>query len=533
MIRFQQLKATNFKAHRALTVDFGEITRITGDNAKGKSSIPEMIPWLFYGVDTLGSKADPTPINYTFDQVKVELLFSIDDKPILLGRGLKSGKAQYWINEVPSKATEYDELVKSLFDKDLFLSLFNPSYFFTMHWESQRKMLLQYVPSPVNKDVFTEMSRTSPEQKPTDIKLNPQAEKLAELVKKHSLVDLEKIHKENKTAKDKAYIAAQSRTKTLEEQLQRYPANDIDVEAKQAEADRLRVDIKAVDEVVVSAGDKNRAYNELKAQIQSLQNQISASAAKWPAVRDEEIQDTCRTCKQPLDEKSVEAVKADKDKRKEEYQASHRALVEKRKELEAKLAGLQYIDVSEQIEKVRELERQLDQLLEVIRDHKQREQLLQQIEQARAAEADTLASRNDSVFILDAIKAFNAKEAEMMAAKVQALFTTLSLRLFKENKGDGEIKPDFEIEMDGKPYRKLSLSEGIRAGLELRDVLSEQSGIVAPCFVDNAESITKFKQPNGQLIICRVVANQELKIETDTTISPDEQLLEVDLEVVE
>ncbi|MDT2191041.1 hypothetical protein [Paenibacillus larvae] len=34
----------------------------------------------------------------------------------------------------------------------------------------------------------------------------------------------------------------------------------------------------------------------------------------------------------------------------------------------------------------------------------------------------------------------------MMADKVQALFTTLSLRLFKTNKTDGEIKPDFEID---------------------------------------------------------------------------------------
>ncbi|MDT2260590.1 hypothetical protein P7H06_15290 [Paenibacillus larvae] len=108
-------------------------------------------------------------------------------------------------------------------------------------------------------------------------------------------------------------------------------------------------------------------------------------------------------------------------------------------------------------------------------------QLEQQLAKAKEDEADTLASLNESIFIIDAIKDFAAKEAEMMADKVQALFTTLSLRLvLKTNKTDGEIKPDFEIEMDGKPYRKLSLSESIRAGLELRDVLSQQSGIIAP-----------------------------------------------------
>ena len=183
--------------------------------------------------------------------------------------------------------------------------------------------------------------------------------------------------------------------------------------------------------------------------------------------------------------------------------------------MEAELSSLEYIDVSEQLENIRELERQRDALENAIYHQKNLQRLKDEIEKARANEADTLASRNESVFILDAIKAFQAKEAELQATKVQDLFTTLSIRLFKQNKTDDELKPDFEIEMDGKPYRKLSLSESIRAGLELRDVLSQQSEIVAPCFVDNAESITRFTQPNGQLIICRVVPDQELKIETE------------------
>ncbi|MFP3340081.1 hypothetical protein R0J91_19035, partial [Micrococcus sp. SIMBA_131] len=84
---------------------------------------------------------------------------------------------------------------------------------------------------------------------------------------------------------------------------------------------------------------------------------------------------------------------------------------------------------------------------------------------------------NESIFIIDSIKDFRAKEAELQAEKVQSLFENLSINLFKEQK-NGDIKPDFEIEMDGKGYKKLSLSESIRAGLELRDVLSQQSEII-------------------------------------------------------
>ncbi|MDT2294916.1 ATPase, partial [Paenibacillus larvae] len=124
----------------------------------------------------------------------------MDGKDVLLSRGIEKGKRPYYINDVPSKAKEYEELVKSLFDKDLFLSLYNPSYYFTLKWNEQRELLLRYVSAPANK-VFAQL----PKQ---------QAEKLGELVrKKHSLADLEKIHRDNKNKKDKAYIAAQSKTK--------------------------------------------------------------------------------------------------------------------------------------------------------------------------------------------------------------------------------------------------------------------------------------------------------------------------------
>jgi len=82
-------------------------------------------------------------------------------------------------------------------------------------------------------------------------------------------------------------------------------------------------------------------------------------------------------------------------------------------------------------------------------------------------------------------------------------------------KTTGDNKPTFIVQMDGKDYMKLSFSEQTRAGLEVRDVLSEQSDLIAPCFVDNAETITKFKEPNGQLIISRVVAGQDLTIESE------------------
>ncbi|MCG3418990.1 ATPase [Oceanobacillus jordanicus] len=501
-IKFKSLTLQNFKSHQELTVNFGERTVITGDNTKGKSSIGEAVTWLLYGTDLMGStKFDPFPSNYEAEETLVSLLLSVDGMETLLGRSLNKGKATYYINEVPSKATDYNELLDKLFDKDLFLSLYNPNYFFTLHpTKEQRPMLLKYVSAPANKEVFKELPRA-------------QAEKLAELVKKHSMTDLEKIHRENKTKLEKMYIAAQSRTKTLKEQYENN-APTVPLESLQVEDSQLLKQIKEIEKVTDSAGDSNREYNNLQSQVKALTDQVAMSKERWPKLKNEVIEDTCRTCKRPLDDEAVQAVEKDKEKRTQEYKQQHANLVAKRNALREQLKELEYIDVTEQINQVRDLEDKRFPIQQEIIKHKQIEALKEQLEEAQTAEKDTLDSLNESIFIIDSIKAFYAQEAELQAEKVQALFDILSINLFKEQK-NGDIKPDFEIEMDGKGYRKLSLSEGIRAGLELREVLSEQSDLVAPVFVDNAESITKFKEPTGQLIISRVVAGQELTIEVE------------------
>jgi DNA repair exonuclease SbcCD ATPase subunit len=333
------------------------------------------------------------------------------------------------------------------------------------------------------------------------------------LLKKHTLTDLEKIHKENKSKQDKKYIAAQSRTKTLKEQLDQLPKVTAPLESLKVELRQIDKQVRELEEHYDKAADSNREYTKVQSQIQAIQDQIDMSKERWPKLKNEVIEDSCRTCKRPLDDESVEAVKADKENRITEYKANHTELIQKRDALNAKLSEMDYIDASETLEKIRSIDSEGTPLREAIQAYSQFERLQEQVNEAEKDEKSTLESLNDSIFVLDSIKAFKAKEAELQAEKVQTLFTSLSVRLFKQNKGDGEFKPDFEIEMDGKPYSKLSLSEGIRAGLELRDVLSAQSETITPVFVDNAESITSFKAPVGQLIICRVVAGQELKIE--------------------
>ncbi|MDV2683773.1 ATPase [Alkalihalophilus lindianensis] len=498
-ITFKELFLTGFKNHRDLTVNFGEETKISGDNGEGKSTVVNAPSWAFFGTDVFKNKLDPTPVTYESEETKVSLILTIDSKEVKLTRELKSGKAKYYINDVPSKATEFDLLVSNLGDKDFFLSLYNPHYFFTLKWDKQREMLLQYVAAPSNKQVLKELH-------------GPQSDKLTELLKKHKLNDIEKIHRENKTKMEKAHISAESRTKTLKGQLDQYESYVISVNEVEDELGEIGQLLEQVDNDISNANEKNRKFSHIQFQLENLQSEIEHSKEKYSQIKNEHIASECPLCNQSLDEDSIEAVKDKKLQRMEEHKDSHKLLLDKKASLKENLMNLERVELDDLLSKRNELDDKRQPLIQALRSVKQVDQLKEQIEIAEQDEQEKLNSLNDSIFIIDAIKAFQAKEAELQGEKVQALFTTLSVRLFEEQK-NGDIKPTFVIQMDGKDYKMLSLSESIKAGLELREVLSEQSGVVAPTFVDNAESITAFKGPTGQLITSRVVADQELKIE--------------------
>ncbi|KHF33425.1 hypothetical protein CM49_04373 [Paenibacillus sp. P1XP2] len=226
--RFIRLGLRNFAGLEGdTTVEYGDITKLSGQNGEGKTSIGTGPVWTLYGTDIFGSKYNPSPTTYEFDRVYSALTLEVDGEQIEFAREIdEKGKNAFYINSVPAKAKEYEEAVAALFDKEDFLALYNPGFFFTQHWTKQREQILKYSIPPAKVEVLAEMSRTSPDQKLKDIKLNPAAAKLDELMKKHSLDDLQKIHGGTggqKSKLEKQHIAAQSRTKTLQEQLDRLP----------------------------------------------------------------------------------------------------------------------------------------------------------------------------------------------------------------------------------------------------------------------------------------------------------------------
>lgn len=500
-IIFKTLSLTNFKCHEELEVQFDNLTKIFADNFQGKSSIGEAITWLLYGTDMYGSKLDPTPVTYEGESIGVNLLLEVDGKPVKLGREINGTRNKYLVNDVPGKAGEFNEVIDQMFNKELFLSLFNPNHFFTLHWEKQRELLLSYTTPPANKEVFSGLAK-------------PQAEKLAELIKKHSLEQLEKIHRDNKNKQDKAYIGAQSRTKTLQGQLQQH-GSMIPLDSLKVEIAQLIKERNEKEKITDAAGDTNARISVLQSQIDGLTKQIDNGRLSHANLKQREIDKNCNACGQELTQSAKSTAEETKEAQLKSIAASVNPLIQQRKVLREEVATLTPVEVSLEFkEELQALQTKISEIDRQIDKHKQLEYLEAEIDAAKTSEKETKESLNNSIFILDSIKAFHAKEAELQAKKVQDLFENLSIRLFDTVKSTGENKPTFVVQMDGKDYLKLSKSEKIKAGLELRDVLSKQSNVITPCFVDDAESITKFNEPNGQLITATVVAGKELTIES-------------------
>lgn len=125
------------------------------------------------------------------------------------------------------------------------------------------------------------------------------------------------------------------------------------------------------------------------------------------------------------------------------------------------------------------------------------------------------------------IKAEIAKKNELLTAlssyiaeRVRQRFDHLdlnrvSISLYEISKTTGEVRDVFKFNYEDRPYVILSLSEKIKAGLEVSELLKKIAGINYPVFIDNGESVPVIDnvRPSGQTFISQVVKNEQLRVE--------------------
>ncbi len=107
---------------------------------------------------------------------------------------------------------------------------------------------------------------------------------------------------------------------------------------------------------------------------------------------------------------------------------------------------------------------------------------------------------------------FIAKRVEFTLAELK--MNRVSISLYDIVKSTGEVKDVFRFEYNGRRYDRLSLSEKIRAGMEVSELMKRLTGRNYPVFVDNMESVDDLNnvRPTGQVLMAKCVSRAELNV---------------------
>ena len=107
---------------------------------------------------------------------------------------------------------------------------------------------------------------------------------------------------------------------------------------------------------------------------------------------------------------------------------------------------------------------------------------------------------------------YMSKRAEMTFSKLA--LNRVKISLYDVVKSTGEVKDTFKFTYSGRRYDRLSLSEKIRAGMEVSELIKRLTGRNYPVFVDNMESVDDLAnvRPTGQIIMAKCVSNAPLQV---------------------
>ncbi len=336
----ERMSIQNFKGTRELTINFGEITRVSGMNSTGKSTIPDAFSWVLYNKDSRGN----APGTYEFREkpldadgneihnldTTVELDCRLDGQPFNLRRTQrenwvkKRGAAEavfqgnvstYWINEVETKLTDLKARIAQITSEEVFRLIGSLSAFNALDWKKRREQLIalsdadvdsqlmqrdEYRPladecaqrgvevEDLRKILADQRKRTNDELKMIPVRID-EARKALPIFKPHEIEDAEYIVKESLENIDriKGYIAeAKAQTGSSGKREQILALETEAVSLQRAIADAHRAEIRKLDQDRSLASDAFRRAQEALSDMQRRAERDRADLEKAVSARD-------------------------------------------------------------------------------------------------------------------------------------------------------------------------------------------------------------------------------------------------------
>lgn len=165
-LKIRSLHMENFKGIKMLDVTFSGKTKISGQNAVGKTTIFDAFTWLLFNKNSSGEeKFNVRPLNEGIRvdnvEIKVSAILDVDGKEVELSktqkqnwvkkRGTDTAVLQgnvnsFEIDGYPKSEADFKAYVSELAQsEEMFKMLTNPQYFSSLKWKDQRDILMKLV----------------------------------------------------------------------------------------------------------------------------------------------------------------------------------------------------------------------------------------------------------------------------------------------------------------------------------------------------------------------------------------------------
>lgn len=164
----KSLHGENFKGIKSIDIKFGEKkTKISGQNASGKTTIFDIFSWLLFNKNSAGEeKFNVRPLDKDGKridnvEIKVVAVLDVDGKEVELSKVQKQNWVKkrgtdtvtlqgninsFEIDGYPKSEAEFKSYISGLAQsEEMFKMLTNPQYFSSLKWKEQRDILMKLI----------------------------------------------------------------------------------------------------------------------------------------------------------------------------------------------------------------------------------------------------------------------------------------------------------------------------------------------------------------------------------------------------
>ena len=553
--RITGMTISGFKSYEGPTeLTFGDPTVITGGNGRGKTSIADAIAFAVTGLPFFGERGIDRLHNENNPDVSIQMRF-VDERGAAHELTRTRRKNRMTISYDGYEIRQLD-LTDLFGERDVFLSILNPLYFIEELGEDGKNLLERYLPHIPQETILAQLSESVRETLKDEFLLSPDAylkrrrEEIRGLEERITYLNGQKDMAVSQSEKrDKAWQELTDQQKALKEEAAALEAKqfaDLDVERMQerlvelsrrydetaqdtrGEAAEQQKELHALREKLVrrQAEQYQSKYTkplaELSAKVRELGAHYQRESAIYKAFH---AGMECPTCHRSVTEQTLPEVQAAIKKTLSELYA---AGTEQRNQLtELQELDRKAMETFEQFkgEDLRRWEAEISVL----------EQSCAERSRSGAAESSLIRTEIQSLTteemsdlggeirqaqdrigeikrIMTNVIAYISKRAELTFSQLR--MNKVEISLYDVVKSTGEVKDTFKFTYGGRRYDRLSLSEKIRAGMEVSELMKRLTGRNYPTFVDNMESVDDLAnvRPTGQVIMAKCVSNAPLQV---------------------